>query len=155
MTRVCARVALLLAPLAAGACGVEPTEVLVVVDGDLGVPGDIDGCDVTITGPDGQSGTVSYALGDDVAALPFRIGLLPKKHDDEAFTVEVAAFAGDAAVVAQAASTAFTPHETRVLLLRLDRACAGVTCDDPATTCADGACVPIARDPRALPPDGS
>ena len=59
------RLSLSLLLLALAACSTDPrTEVIVVVDSDLMVPGELDQLTIDVTSPDGETQSSNAALGD-------------------------------------------------------------------------------------------
>lgn len=151
-----ARNAGLLLPLAVlPGCKTEPTEVMVEIYSDYGVPAEIDKVAVHVEGVTGVQ-DVAFALSSQTVppagqvALPVRLALVPEGARDLRFDVKATALLGDTPVVSQEADLRFVPRQVRRLLLFLGRSCKGVTCDS-LRTCSTGKCVPKEVDPHDLP----
>ncbi len=55
---------------------------------------------------------------------------------------------GDPKCIVARRALGFVPHTPLTLPIALEASCAGVTCDDPSTTCVSGNCVPATVDPH-------
>lgn len=133
-----ASLAILGAALAA-ACSAPPTEILVEVDSDLAVPGELDSIVVTFTHPDGAPTREATArLGAGEAPLPRTAAMVHEGGPLGPYRVVVSGRLGGATVVERAGELTFVEGEIRVWRVRLTRSCAGMDCGDQ--TCAAGAC---------------
>ena len=139
------RAALALSLLAATACS-ERTRIMVVVDGDLDVPGEIDGVEVHAGGVEQMSATGS--LTDE--PFPRTVGLAHGGGALGPIAIRAVGTLAGAPVVERVATTSFVAGRTVVLTLVLSGSCRGVTCSR-GETCVEGACVSAAVDPRTLP----
>ena len=148
MSRIASTVALILL----AACGTEDlTELVVVIDTDLAVPGELDGLRLAIESPAGMRETSSPLGGAADPTLPVSFSL---EHGGHSWlgpvTVTAEGTLGGVPVVAQVRRTSFVRGERRLLTLFLSRDCRGVAC--PAEeTCDRGACVAIDVPPESLP----
>ena len=131
------------------ACSTDLTELIVIVDTDLAVPGQLDEIVVTTQSATGGVKTAAAALADSTS-LPMTVGLRPGADTSATVMVYVRGrLAGTEQVVARV-DTHFLAGERRVLRVDLTNACIGVVCTD-SQTCSRGACVPRAVDPTTLP----
>jgi len=142
----------LAAVLAAGCAAeaVKRTEVVVVVDTDLTVPGQLDGLKITAVSARGEE-KVARAAFERPSDLPGTLGLLHPGGALGPFRVVVAGVLGDAVVVTREAEFSFVAGATLTLSMNLLRSCVGVMCalDE---TCAEGGCVSKKVPTSALTP---
>ena len=139
-------VALLVGSLAG--CAPAPTQLVVVVDTDIPIPGQLDEVIVQGTGPSGVMERESATLGDRTA-LPLTVGVSPS--GDALGPIEVVALGrlGGALVVTRTHRVELVRGETRMLAMHLSRACVETSC--PAErTCSEQGCVPVAVGPDDL-----
>src|SRR5688572_13527868 len=72
----------LIASLLLGAgpgCSQTPTEVVLIVDSDLAVPGEIDGVEIVVLGPGGGTTTLRTDLrAEGAPRFPLTVGLEPE-----------------------------------------------------------------------------
>jgi hypothetical protein len=143
----------LVAVLALG-CGNDGlTELVVAVDSDLAVPGELQSVHLRVEGP---TGDIAVDQGVDLTAggaprMPLTLSLTPGS-DALAPVVIVATGMGPGGTVQRRVETGFVRGERRVVPMPLLRACVGVTCPVGETCTAAGACVDSAIDPGSLPP---
>ncbi len=142
------------------ACRPEPalTELMVVVDTDLAVPGALDGFNVRVLTELGVTeASVHYDLIGDQVSLPATFGVVPRDGDaDRRVTVEVDATLAGSVRLTTSAVTGFVEGRDLWLDMFLACDCVGTTCPENETCRRDG-CVPEAADPDELPehrPDG-
>ena len=144
MKRALAALALLLSLGCDGAL----TEILVVVDTDLGVPAEIDAVRVEVTGSETMTATGSLA-GGDRAELPRTVGVVRNGGSLGPIRIRVVGSLGGTDVVERRAVTSFIEGRTLVLPMFLARSCQGVPCPD-TQTCERRACVSATVDPAQL-----
>jgi len=138
-----------LTPLPAGlvvaSCRAKTTEIVVVVDGDLAIPGEMDDVVVEVRGRGGFTRTFD-ASG---AALPATVEI-EASDPAEPVTVVVTARAGGRVVLERRVDTGFVSEESRALEVMLCRDCIGVTCAADET-CTEHGCARIAVSASDLP----
>lgn len=145
------RVLLVFSTLAVSfACSSARTEVLIVVDTDLGVPDEIDQIRVDLIGPNGETRRSEGALRD-VEDLPRTLGVVDTTHTARTVRATVTGLRGGANVIQRRAVFQLVPRETRILRLDLLRSCVGVSCA-AEETCAENGCRPIEITPQELVP---
>ncbi len=130
----------MVAALAAAGCSVRPlTQLIVVTDTDLAVPGQIDRVRVTVVAP---SGTMhdSVQMLTTPGDLPTTLGVVHRGGPLDPIEVRVVGSHGDTEIVRRSAVTAFIEGRTLVLPIHLQASCVGVVCAS-AETCIAGACV--------------
>lgn len=135
--------ALLALGLGAWACGAdsEPlTEIVVVVDSDLEIPGELDAIEIAVSGSEGMPSASAALSGGD---LPRSLGLVHSGGPLGPVWVEARGLLGGALVVQRTAEVEFVRDRTLQLQLMLERACAERAEPCPESeTCAAGACIP-------------
>jgi hypothetical protein len=135
-------------------CSSGLTELVVVVDSDLAVPGELQRVTLEVTGPSGdkalQDAAVDLATGG-APTLPLTLSLTPGSGALEPVTV-TAVGTGLAGVVERTVVTGFVRGERRMVRLWLLRACLGVDCATGETCGDDGICVDATVRPEDLPP---
>jgi hypothetical protein len=119
------------------------TEIVVVVDGDLG--SDIDTIVLRVESP-GFTADKTARVAD--TKLPLTLGVAGGSDPSARIVVRATALRDKAVVLERTASAALAPEESRMLYLTLCKTCRGVACG-PGTTCGAGKCEPIGR--TALP----
>lgn len=143
--------------LSLGACGEDPrTQIVVVVDTDLEVPGEIDEIVVEVDAL--RSRQVLRAERD----LPAHLTLLPAQGQSGDFVVAASGRLRAEVIVAQSLRTRFVTGATRTLTIELLRACVDVRCEGAQTcrrvegagaACRDGFVPPESLAPwRGRPP---
>lgn len=137
-----------LAALAPG-CSGSRTEVVVVTDSDLAVPGELDEVLVVVTSPEGRTQMSRAGLGMGNASLPRTLGLAHESGALGPFAVVVTGRRGGAPVVTREAEFTFQPGRSLRLDVDLLRSCATTTCG-AGETCAAGGCRAIALAPSEL-----
>lgn len=153
-----ASLAILTAALAA-ACSAPPTQILIEVDSDLAVPGELDSIVVTFTAPDGSPTREATAtLGAGQPPLPRTAAMAHEGGPLGPYRVVVSGRLGATTVVERAGALTFEDQAIRVWRVRLTRSCASMDCG--AQTCEAGACraVEVAASellpyPAGPPPD--
>ncbi|MCB9594069.1 MAG: hypothetical protein H6719_15150 [Sandaracinaceae bacterium] len=126
-------------------CQSELTEIVVVVDSDLAVPGELDAVEVSVTGS--MVMTASGSLSEQ--PLPRSVGLVHGGGSLGPITIRAIGTQGGATVTEAVARTSFVRGRTLVLPLVLERRCRGVSCAADQT-CAAGACASADVDPTTL-----
>ena len=140
-----------LAVFALCGCATELTEIIVIVDSELAVPGELDEIVVTTEGASGlPKGASANLAGAGAASMPVTVGLRPGGAYDGPVTIRVRGrHAGDERVSAQV-HTRFIAGARLVLRIDLASECVRILCGDEAT-CRNGFCVPYEVDPTELP----
>jgi alpha-tubulin suppressor-like RCC1 family protein len=142
------------------ACGVvsacaskPPTAIMLGVSSEPAVPGELDRLRITVLRGEAVSFDQEYDLPDG-AHVPGTLTLSPRDADDHSpLTITVRArkaSSGDAWRVTRTARLGFLAERSKLLRLRLERACLDLPCS-PDLTCIGGACVPPDVDPTSLP----
>ncbi len=132
------------------ACTPALTELVVVVDSDLAVPGALDEVLVTIEGTEAIPLEAKTSLAG-AARLPVTLGVRPREPGSTPVRIRaIGRLAGIDRVEAQV-RTRFVEGERRIVRLHLRERCAGVRCGDDQT-CSDGACVDAFVEPGTLEP---
>ncbi|MBX3271690.1 MAG: hypothetical protein KF729_15595 [Sandaracinaceae bacterium] len=122
-----------------------PAQLVVVVETNLDVPGELDVVEVSVQSPDGVSTTTPQPLdGPDAPRFPLTLGVSPSGETLGPITVTALGRRGGAEVVRQSARVTLVAGETRTLHLVLYRSCVGRTCE-AGQTCDGRACVAQAR----------
>jgi hypothetical protein len=135
-------------------CSSSLTELIVVVDSDLAVPGELQRVTLEVTGPSGNKALEDAAVDlamDGAPALPLTLSLTPGSDALEPVTI-TAVGTGPAGRVERTVVTGFVRGERRVVRLWLLRACLGVDCTTGETCGDDGICVDATVPPEDLPP---
>ncbi len=114
------------------------TEIIVAVDTDLVIPGELDAVRIEMLGPSGQVRR-SMGLLSGTDSLPATVGMVHTGGPLGPVQVTVVGQRGGSDVVEREASVSFVQGRTLILRILLARECIGVTC--PAMqTCAPGGC---------------
>ncbi len=130
-------------------CGGDVTEVLIVTDSDMPVPGGLDSLETTVTSPDGEVQRAVADLTD--TPFPRRLSVL---HDEGAlgpFEVVVSGRLMGAPLVSRRARFEFVPGESRVLVMHLVSSCITTSCPGDQT-CTETGCRPVDVPPSELTP---
>lgn len=147
--------ALLPLTLAASACSVDATQLVVVVGTDLRVPAQLDALVIEVEGQGTRFVGPEVRLeGDGAASLPASFGVAPKDGDARRrVSVRVSGLHDGAPVIAARAGTSFIEHRRLRLDLFLAQSCLPLfaRCEEQGQTCAQGVCVDPWRDPTGLP----
>lgn len=128
----------------------RPTELVVIVDSDLAVPGELDQVRVTVTGPAGMSESAEQALDGTGPELPLTLGVVPAGEALGPIDVVADGMLSGSIVVTRSARTTLIAGESLALYLFLARACRGVMCPD-GETCTENGCATVEIDPADLP----
>lgn len=138
--------------LALGGCAPARTRIVVVVETDLSVPGELQSVRAVVgEGACEDMRCVRDFVTDAPSSIPFSFTLEPRGATDARFTLTVTGRDARATdVVSRRVDSAFVPASTRLLVVRLERACRGIECTGQ-TTCLSGACVSSVVDERMLP----
>ncbi len=138
------------------ACAGPRTALVVAVASDLAIPTEITEVRATVgaahcTG--GASCEVVFPLAQS-SDLPLSFGIEPGASVSAPVELEIVARdASGATVVSRSVSTGFVVGRTRVLVVRLDRACVGHGACSAGETCIAGLCASASVDPATLLPD--
>jgi Tol biopolymer transport system component len=129
----------LLLALALGACTKDPTQLVVFVETDLAVPGEL--IEVHAVVLDDQGGTASeHRFPTGELGLPFSFGVTPRDGPkDQRVTVELEAIGPTGSLFVRRAVTQFKEEKTLLLRMFLAKRCEGVTCE-PGLTCTQLGC---------------
>ncbi|UJR84715.1 Hypothetical protein I5071_67940 [Sandaracinus amylolyticus] len=137
---------------ALGACTRPVTQIVLIVESDLRAPSEIDRVDVHVLGPSGERVRAGATLGTPESPRPpFTLGITPATTRLSPVHIRVVASRGGNTVVERVIRTEFEHDRSLELVVRLERACAAVTCGE-GVTCDDGRCVDVFVDPSWLPP---
>jgi len=124
-----------------------PTQLLVVVDSDLGP----ELVAVSVVASAGAVGT-SHEFEIEATGLPFSFGVARSSEHLENVTVGVSALSTDGVLLSHRVDTRFVPGRTVVVEVPLARACmTEPTCEERDQRCVFGACVEREVDPEGLP----
>jgi hypothetical protein len=123
------------------ACTAEKTELIVAIDTDLDVPGQIDAVRVDVVGPTGQ---VRRANGPLVGIedLPASVGVVYTDGPLGPIQLTVTGLLGSRDLIQRRARTSFVEGQTRVLWLTLFEHCLERSCP-LEETCGEQGCRPI------------
>jgi len=144
---------LLLALLCLAGCQSETvarTEILLVVDSDLGVPEQLDRIEVHVQGPSGPPQDASAVLGAEGDALPRSVGLIHEGGPLGPLHATVQGMLAGQVVLTREARLTFLAGKTLVLPLHLVARCLDVVCEEQ--TCGELGCTSIDVDPLSLAP---
>jgi len=140
----------LVALASAAACSSDDlTEIVVVVESDLSVPGELDAVRVDIMAGGQSSSSTGDLTGAGALPLPRVLNLLHSGGPLGPVEVRAVGRLGGAEVVSREARVFFIEGRTVVLRLELLRSCVGSTCGADET-CAAGGCRPVDVDPSEL-----
>lgn len=130
-------------------CATDPTEVMLVVDGEFVTPTEVDSIDISVDPPNGDPKSVVVPV-DGEAGFPRILGIVRGGGGAGEYVVTVTAKLGGATVVSRRASFEFRKDEVRMLRVDLLRDCQGVVCSGSNRTCGDMAlCDRIATETEA------
>ncbi|MES1165270.1 MAG: hypothetical protein ABUR63_05920 [Verrucomicrobiota bacterium] len=130
----------------------SPTNIVLVVDTDLVVPGEIDSVGITVTGSEPAPPVPTVDLtAPGAPAFPLTLGLAPANGSSGSVDVAVVGYLQGSAVVQQEAGTMFVGGSQRMLRMLLLGSCKGVSCPTDQT-CGSMGCSPTAIPGTSLPP---
>jgi hypothetical protein len=136
-------------------CSEDPlTELVVAVDSDLAVPGELQSVRLWVAGPSGDEAfdrTVDLTAAG-APGLPLTLSLTPGSDALEPVVIMAVGSGPGGASVERRVETGFVRGERRLVSMLLLRACVGVTCPLEETCTAGGSCVDWAIPPEDLPP---
>lgn len=127
---------------------VARTEIIIEVDTDLDVPGDLNALTIEVVDPTYDVDEVTDDI-PTVDLLPATLGLVHYEGDLGPFVVTAIGRRGDMARVERSASFYFVPDRTLVLPIRLLYDCLYQTCDQ-GETCTENGCASIDVDSSQL-----
>ncbi|MDQ3035120.1 MAG: hypothetical protein M3Y87_22125, partial [Myxococcota bacterium] len=138
--------------LALASCSpAAPTQLVVVVDTDLAIPGAIDAIVVEVMGPSGMRETERATLADD-EALPLTLGVAPSGGSLGPIEVVATARLGAGTVVERRHRVMLVEGETRTLIVHLTAECAArATPCASGETCGENGCVDVELEAGDLP----
>ena len=129
------------AVLSAVACSSEssdaPTQIVVTVDSDLAVPGELDTVRIQVVGH-GKSDPADADLRKQ--GLPRTLGLVHDSGPLGPLTIRASGLLDGKVVIEKEVLTSFVEHSTSLLTIELESACKGLFCGD-GLTCEHGTCV--------------
>jgi hypothetical protein len=139
------------------------TQVVVEIDTDLEIPGQLNGMGIKVFRVDGDASVsyhdVSYTLGSGArqVRLPARLTLVPGDSGSPTFRVEVEGTLQGSVIVARRAVSRFVRDRSLLLRIELLKECVPLylACDmgvPPSTCVRGGRCEPPEIDPTTLPP---
>ncbi len=142
--------------LVALGCERAPTQIIVAIDSDLGVPAEVASVravvksdDDTLISEHAFALTAGLPTGDEVA-LPFSFGVAPGEDREARVIIEAHAVGPQGSdLFTRRAITRFVEHESLVLPMFLARACASEQCPVDQT-CTELGCRPEEIDPATL-----
>jgi len=141
----------LLCAASSGCSADKLTQIVVVVESDLSVPGQIDAVSVEATGPGTAPVMASGALsGAGAIPLPRYVTLVHRGGPLGPVDVRAAGLLAGSEVVDREARVFFVQGRTMVLRLALLDACVGVRCRGGDRTCAAEGCRDVMIDPAEL-----
>lgn len=137
--------------LLVGACGGDATQLVVVVDSDIAIPGELDQVQLRVTGPAMTTQTVMQGL-TSAAELPLTVSVVPGETGALGpVRVVAVGSVGGRDIVEASVTTSLRAGRSLMVRLFLRRSCVDVSCPD-SETCDDGVCRPDAVDAASLPP---
>ena len=125
------------------------TELIVVVDSNLAVPGELDEIVVTTAGPDTTVREAVATLGPGQVAVPRYVTLAHEQGPLGPIAVRVTGKLNGSAVLERQAQVWFVAEHSLVLPLHLARQCLNFACP-AAQTCTEAGCQPVAIDSQSL-----
>jgi len=126
---------LALAP--ATGCATDPTEVMLVVDGEFLAPTEVDRLEITVTAPSPSTETRMVTVPLDGESFPQALGILRGHGGSGDYVAVVTAKLGNTTVISRRARFSFRNDQIRMLRIDLLRACKGVTCLGSDRTCVE------------------
>ncbi|UJR86838.1 hypothetical protein [Sandaracinus amylolyticus] len=148
--RVC--VLAMLATVWVGCDTGDPTQLLVVVETDFAVPGELASVHAQV-GPDPECDGCSadfLLTGESPLAMPLSFAIAPRDGGGAiALRVEGRDGSGETLVV-RTVQTRFEPGKVARVVVRLERACQARTCEIDGETCIAGDCAPDEIAPEIL-----
>ena len=140
--------ALALAGLFEPACA-QPTEIVLAIDTDLGVPAEMNEIQISVSGPSQSAGPFLVDLtAPNRPSFPLTLGLTPGgalspvSIAASAIFVDPVGIQPDALVVTREIQTAFVDRSSRLLPILLTLSCRDIVCPTDQT-CDQGMCIPI------------
>ncbi len=130
-------------------CSGSRTEVVIVADSDLDVPGELDEVVISVASPEGTTQMARAGLGGGNPPLPRTLALLHETGPLGPFSVTATGRQSGATVVVRQAEFTFQPGRSLRLDLDLLGSCRSVSCG-PGETCAAGGCRDVAIAPGEL-----
>jgi hypothetical protein len=123
------------------ACSPAPTQLIVVVDTDLAIPGELDEVRISVTSDRGAMGSERQPLASP-ALLPLTLSLVAEGEDLGPVEVVAEGRLDGVLVVSRLARAMLVRGETRMLRLHLVADCVGVDCGADES-CGETGCGPI------------
>lgn len=129
---------MMIALLLAGCANESLTELLVVSDTDLAVPGELDTVRFVVRGADGTEQRAD-ALWSEGSPRPAVLALVQRNEQSGPLEIDVVGELAGVEVVRRSARVSFVSGRTMMLRMDLLRACAGRACDGDQT-CGELGC---------------
>jgi len=130
---------------------VQRTELVVQVDSNLAVPGELDKVEVTVTA-NGKTQYLPCSLITD-CKLPWDVGVVEATAGADSIEIVATGYLNGSAIVNETAVLSFVEGESMLLKLFLAAECRGDPCTDPDQTCTTGGvCRQKVRTPSELKP---
>ncbi len=117
-------------------CAPAATQLVVVVDTDMAIPGELDEVRLQVTRPDGTSEVEMRGLGSRMS-LPLSVGVIAEGDVLGPIDVIATGYRDGDFVIDRTATVTLVQGETRVLSLFLLANCRDVECDE-GETCGEG-----------------
>ncbi len=116
-------------------CATDPTQVSIVVDSDLDVPGDLDALVIEVTSP---SGAMQSATADlETQSLPASLTVVTREAGEH--VARISGRRGNGNVVVTTARFTPEPNRARQVSVTLYEACIDVSCNAATeSTCGEG-----------------
>lgn len=125
--------------LALAGCAAPITEVVLEVDSDFDVPGELSAIEIEVTSPDDATQRAMADLGDGEPGLPRTLSLVQEDAPLGPYRVRVTGFRRGMMLLRRDAEFTFVRDESRLLRLDLEQACESVSCPGNRT-CEAGEC---------------
>lgn len=140
----------LAAAVGAAGCASPTTQLVVVVDTDLTIPGELDSVTVSVEGPSGMMETERSTLLDR-SDMPLTLGVAPSGDALGPITVTAVGRHVGTLVVLREHTLTLVRGESRMLVMHLSASCATAPACDDTETCTERGCRPIEVDASSLP----
>jgi alpha-tubulin suppressor-like RCC1 family protein len=143
------RVRLALFALVLGGCA-QATELVLVIDTDLEVPGELSRVEIDVTNSMAVPTRTAVDLTSGSAPpLPLTLGITSRRGDADV-RIEVRGYLESGEILVRDVATRLTPGRSRLLRVLLVRRCLSLRCG-VAETCAETGCRSVDVDPAELP----
>lgn len=130
--------------LCAASCAPPPTQLIVVVDTDLQVPGELDAVSITVSSTTGVMESERQALAS-ASTLPLTVTVIPSGEFLGPIDVVAQGGLDGSVVLTRRARVTLVRGESLMLRLHLVARCLDVSCDEDES-CGESGCGPIELD---------